>query len=375
MWLLYLVAFIPIIIGGILWIARKEIVILEWVIGSVIALITAAIFHVCIIQGMTGDDETWSGYTYKTIYYPKWVEKYHETHRVTDSKGKVIRTYTDTHYRTHGPEWEAYHNFGTNERTIDISQQRYEEIKKDFGNKVEIDKPGKSGFYSGDPNVYTVNNKTNKMLPVTRWMSFENRVKAAPSVFSYQKVTDKTPVFDYPKNTDYDHSDRLLGDAKRIVNLYQWDCMNTRLGPTKKVNVILVGFKPNSDSFLANLQEAKWVGGKKNDLVICYSPDNSGKPLWTRVFGWTEEELVKRNLETLLLKNINAIDLIPQIEQEIIKNYKIKDWKKFDYITLEPPIWAYIVLLVVIMVTQGGYYVFVSINDFNKEGRKSRWRC
>jgi hypothetical protein len=143
--------------------------------------------------------------------------------------------------------------------------------------------------------------------------------------------------------------------------------MNSDLGPFKKVNVILVGFG-NKDSSYGQYQQAKWVGGKKNDLVITFGGGSKKNPAsWAFVFGWTEKELVKRRLESLLMNTPINDDIIPLIQKEIIQNYEIKDWSKFDYITVEPPTWSYWVFMFVLIGSQiGVWYMFIT-NGIDKD--------
>jgi hypothetical protein len=195
--------------------------------------------------------------------------------------------------------------------------------------------------------------------------TFENRIKAAPSVFSFPKVPEKANVYSYPKNNNWRSSNRLLGSSSGAISILSWDRMNSRLGPFKKVNVILIGFG-DGDSGIARLQEAKWIGGKKNDLVLCYGGPNDN-PTWSHVFGWTEKEVVKRNLETILLKNPIDEKIVSKIEDEINKNYQIKEWKKFDYISIEPPTWTYLMLLGILVVTQGGFLAWSYFNSREKK--------
>lgn len=189
------------------------------------------------------------------------------------------------------------------------------EIAKAIGHIFATKSTYKSGFYSGDPNIYSTENRTGYVSPVTTNYSFENRIKACPSVFSFNKVPKGVKVFEYPYSRNIFMSDRLRNSS---IDILKWDQMNSRLGPIKKVNVILVNFEKQS-SDMAHYQEAAWIGGKKNDLVLCYGTD------WSYVFGWTEEEIVKRNLEKILLDNSKDDSIIPKIEEEIIKNYKIKE--------------------------------------------------
>jgi hypothetical protein len=370
MWILYLIAIIATIVGGVLWMKFKEIKLWEWLVSAGIAFAISGLFHVFIVYGMTSDVETWSGRISYAVHYPRWVEQYQEavykTETYRDSKGNTHTRRDSSHYETpyptHPEHWKMTLDFGTVEETHRISKGRYTSIKNVFGNKIRTTQPYKSGFYSGDKNIYTAYNNTGKLLPVTTRKSWTNRVKAAPSVFSYVKVPEGSGVFEYPANKNIERSDRLLGTTG--LNIFLWDCMNSRLGPTKKVNVIMVGFK--GDSSLADLQEAKWVGGKKNDLVLCVGYKHIDKPVWSRVFGWTEREDVKRNLETILIKNPINNDIIPLIEEEIRKNYVIKDWSKFDYITLEPPWWSYFVLLLV----SGAIQALVLVMAFKNESTK-----
>ena len=129
------------------------------------------------------------------------------------------------------------------------------------------------------------------------------------------------------------------------------------MGPTNKVNLIIVGFN-STDASLGDWQQAKWLGGKKNDLVVCYGDG------WVKCFGWTESEIVKRNLETLFLANPINESILPLAEIEIRQNYKLKDWKKFDYISITPKtgyIVTYVILLIVMQVAV--YITSMNIGD------------
>jgi hypothetical protein len=219
----------------------------------------------------------------------------------------------------------------------------------------------------GDPNDYYAYRKTDWIEPVTTLKRWTNKVKAAPSVFSFIEVPTNVPVFNYPQNKDEWHSDRLLGLAKGDINLFKFDCMNARIGAAKKVNIIMIGFD-SSDSMLAEYQQAKYIGGKKNDIVLCY-----GKG-WTRVFGWTDSELVKENLQTILLKNTINDDILPLIEKEIVKNYKIKDWTQFDYLSVEPTTNHYIWFFIIMFVIQTTLYIAFSVYDIDIADMFDRYR-
>lgn len=371
MFIFYLFACIPVIVGFFLWWKDEKVIWQEWLIGSACAFLFTGIFHLFAITGMTSDKETWSGKITRTLHYGQWVEEYEQEHTMSvpcgsDSKGNVqyqTITYYTTEHATHPERWTVNRNFGSYDDEIDVGEDFYREVVINFGNNIDsinTQRCTHGGHYDGGDNkIYITQNSTGYLYPVTSKHRFENRIKAAPSVFSFISVPTNIPVFNYPENKNWLVSDRLLGRARRDFNINLWDKMNSRLGPIKRVNVIMVGFD-NEDSMIAEYQRAKWIGGKKNDLVLVYGQG------WSRVFGWTESEIVKENLQTILLNNIKNDDLIPLIEGEIKINYKIKDWSKFDYLQIEPRTSHYIWFIVLTVLTQSGLYLGFHFNDLSK---------
>jgi hypothetical protein len=137
------------------------------------------------------------------------------------------------------------------------------------------------------------------------------------------------------------------------------------LGPSKKVNLIMVGFPADSSEMMGQYQQAKWIGGKKNDLVICYGAD-AAKASWCYVFGWTEADIVKQNLQSIILAAPVDNNILPAIEKEVYASYVKKDWHKFDYITIQPPNWSYWVYAVVMLIAQSGFWFWACTNEFEK---------
>lgn len=356
-WVFYLLAMVPLLIGGVLWLRDPKIVWQEWILGSALAFLLALIFQFVSIWGMTSDIETWSGQIDHATFYPEWVEEYLESHTASCGKNCTYTYYTVEH-RTHYEYWECYTTI-PDDHLIDINF--FKDITKNFGGNIRTEKPWKSGLCSGDPNVYSIYNMTGFIYPVTALKSWSNRIKAAPTLFSFTKLPDTVKVYDWPANPNWLVSERLLGTAFKDINKLEFDRMNARLALSKKkVNVIMVGFGDLDDSY-AEWQKAKYVGGKKNDLVLCYGNG------WSKVFGWSESEICKRNLETIILKNKIDNNILPLIEQEIKANYQIKDWTKFDYIRVEPPTWSYWVFACTLAVFEVAFYFWANQNEFEKE--------
>ena len=375
-YLFYVIATIPAVIGAILFMIHKDVVWQEWIGGTLLAFAVSGILHGVAIYSMTDDIECLSGKITHVTHSPSWVEEYQQRHsQTTYTKiGKTTiantRVWYTTEHATHPEHWDAYLTFGEFQETKDISQQTFEAIKKNFGDK--IDDGGKQSnshgghFDGGDNNIYQANNNTGYIYPVTTIKHFENKIKAAPTLFSFVKVPSNCPVYNWPENPNWMASDRLIG--VKNVSPREFDLMNSRLGPNKLVNVIMIGFN-STDTMLGEYQEAKWCGGRKNDLVITYG-FVSNEVVWAKVFGWTEREMCKRNLETIMLTNPINDSILPLIEKEIKATYLIKDWTKFSYITVEPPKWAYIVLISTMLITQIGLWIWFMFNNFTKENER-----
>lgn len=365
MFVFIILSLFPIIIGCLLWYSTHRVNWQEWSIGTIFAFLTTVLFYITLISSLTKDYEIKSGQIYGTTFYPEWVEKYTITHRDSDGNLK-----TSTHYRTHDEYWVVHCSL---EGERKVSKKTYNELTEKFGNKIKTVWESKSGFYSGDHNIYPCNNTTGYFQPSTSSESYKNKVKSSPSLFSFRKLTpeENKLVFDYPECNNFLSSNRLLGLAAVDIDILEFDRMNTVLNRRHNVNIIMIGYE-NKDSSVAQLQEAKWIGGKRNDLVLCYGPG------WSYVFGWTDRELVKKNIETILLNNQIGNEILSKITDEVWKNYKCKNFEDFDYLQPEIKFWHYLLFIIIMVLTQTGLWIYFHQNEFNKEGlydfRRNRWR-
>lgn len=393
----YFLALIPLVVGGIIWLFTRKVNWQEWAIGSACGFILAAIFHLVSIHGMTDDKETWSGQITHAKQFSRWQEYYEEAiYRTeyytvtvsdysTDSKGRRYRSGSHTETRSrrvfdhweprtcwHDEHWECYSDLNTS-YGIDKSRYSY------FTNKYAMNKPvagsrttwsHNSRMIGGDPNDYVCDTSvTHWIEPVTITKSFVNKVKAAPSVFSFITVGTNIPVYNWPSNPNPFVSDRVMGTARKYISTLEWDKLNAYLGARKKINLIIVGFD-SGDSMLGQYQRAKWVGGKKNDLVITLGGHDLKKPDWVYVFGWSDTEIVKQDIQSYVKENgLGSTNLLGYISNEVVQNYKIKEWKQFDYLRVEPATCYYYWFLGFLLVTQVGLYWFFLMNEFDKDGK------
>jgi len=376
MWVCYAIAVIPLVVGAILWLSSRRISFREWFVGSLIGFAVSGGFHYYTILSLTTDLEIWSGKVSYATYHPSW-------------RGAAGHEDDDGWRRQC---WSVTVSLGKEDQAFYVTEQEFTLIREKFNAKqLKTIRPDKEGFKEGDPHDYVAENHTGVIIPAHTIRIFDNRLKVTPSIFSFGDIPEGLDLFDYPiglaeedlkllilvpvisklfdeprimedcPGFEWRQSQRLLGRAAQDFSIYQWDCLNAELGPQKRVNLIAIGF--DGDSTLAQWQEAKWTGGKKNDLVLCYGPAGpTGKPAWTYCFGWTENELVKRNLESLLLKNIPGDHLLPQIKAEVEANYMRKHWSDFNYLTMTPPPGAVPLLILITIFVQGGYWTWAYFN-------------
>jgi len=382
---LYLISIIPLAIGGILFYKNPKIHWAEWLIGTVAALTLSGIVHIISFYGLTGDTQVISGQVESVEFHPEWVEKYRERHEstTTDSKGNTkTRVWYTTEYDTHHEKYVSNLNYGRGRYESDyIDQKRYNEFKLLLGGTIQ--KNGKQSarhggsHYSGDNNIYLTSNTTRYIIPVIGHLSFINRIKASKSIYTHVNPPKDVKLFEYKLGSRY-VPDRLYGKANQHFDELVFNRLNTELGPIKKINIIFVAFN-TPEEMISKYQEAKWLGGKKNDFVICYYAPESSKPAkWSYVFGYTDSVLAKRNIETIMLTLPINNDIFIPIKDEIIKNYTIKNWDDFNYISIEPPTSAIIWLIILMTATQIGLYVWFHKNDFgqnkNRYGYEKKYR-
>lgn len=385
MYIFWLTAAILAAVGGLLWYKMKTINAYEWAGGAAVAFIMAGIFQFMAVYGATRDVETWSGQLVEARFVPEWREYYevavYKTETYTTGSGKNRQTHTRrvfSHWsprtRTHQEYWTKTDSFG---RDWNIPKSEYDYLLKDFGKMSTVNGTRRTSAHdsrmiSGDPLDYVAVNVKNVIHPTTKINEWENKIKAAPSVFSYSTLTvekenpNLTPLFDYPENSNPFTSDRLLGTAQQTITTLEFDKFNSRVGPSKLINVILVGFG-DVDSAVVKRQEAKWIGGKKNDFIVMYGGKDKFKPTWVQVVSWTESDLCKKNVETMFLNNRVDNTILPILEKEIRERYTLKDWSKFDYIVIEPPTWSIVWFFVTVLLVQGGLWTWFHLNEHGKQ--------
>lgn len=178
--------------------------------------------------------------------------------------------------------------------------------------------------------------KAKKGDPTAMTHSYTNYVKASSgTLFKRQgleeQYKDKLPK--YPSKVyDYHYLDRVIGFPNLKVWNQKLQKVNARLGKAKQVNVVLVGTQSVNPEWGEALEQ-KWLGGKKNDVVIVLGLDE-GKPTWAHIMAWTDQEIFKVTLRDKLLDlpKFEPEAAMGVIESTVTELYVRKPMADFEYL-------------------------------------------
>ncbi len=148
--------------------------------------------------------------------------------------------------------------------------------------------------------------------------------------------------------------------------------LNAILGPQKKSNVIIVSAKTSDQNF-ENYLKQKWIGGKKNDVIVLFGVSQYPKIDFVRIISWTKEESLKTELKDELY-SVGSIDNIEKIVDIIQKNvynkFVKRDFKDFEYLKENISIsgWGIFFLILINLATIGGYIYYIDQNHLYRRG-------
>lgn len=200
--------------------------------------------------------------------------------------------------------------------------------------------------------------------------TFRNYVKGSPESLFGSRMIEKqheTLVKEYPAVV-YD-----IYRARRVVNLAgaeqqtkEWNDLLAEKhkvwGYKNKANVMLV-FVKDPDFLIGMSLKNFWLQGKQNDLVVVVGlGENGSEILWTDVFSWTENELLKLKLkdDLLNLKTVeNKTAFIEAIDKHM-PDFKYRDMEKdFKYLEVDIKPEPYWLILVVLFAVVGSFLAVI----------------
>jgi hypothetical protein len=173
---------------------------------------------------------------------------------------------------------------------------------------------------------------------------YANYIKASPGTLFRRKgfaakYAGKLP--NYPDDIyDYYRLDRFVQAGTNYPLANAWNAelerLNSRVGPERQANLILVVTPYPQDFFLA--LEEHWVGGKKNDVILVIGIDSAYAIQWAQVMAWSTNKVVEVKLRDAVLDtgSFGLLDsparIITAFEGAVLSYYKRKPMHDFEYL-------------------------------------------
>ena len=340
----------------------------EFLIPFVVSILLIFLSKMSIETIQTQDTEYWGGCLTQADYYEAWNELVTYTETYTDSKGRS-QTRTRTRVDYHPPQWKIT---DTNGCVISINQGTFESLCQRFGNRQFTDL--RRNYHTNDGDLFTArwNGSEATLMPVTTSHSYENRVAVSDSVFHFPEVNPKDfGLVEYPKIQNYFQCNSIVGpgDASLPLAEQALSCWNAKLGPQKQARIILVVFQ-NQPVQAGFDQESYWQGGNKNEFVITIGVDNSNNIVWCHPFSWTEVETLKVETREFVIsqKTLHLKNLVDWVAPQVSSNYVRKNFADFNYLSIEPPMWAVFLVFLLVSGVNLGLSMWIVHNEHQEFG-------
>lgn len=370
---------IPIVLTiASLYLWKEKFVWWEAGLPILVGLILVVVSKALVESAACRDTEYWGGWVTMASYYESWDEevpcRHPEYRTVTDSKGNSHQEFVGYEHSydvdDHPPYWELYDSNG--ERT-DISQAEYADIKGKCGNEKFIDM--NRSYHSKDGDQYRVEAPKEVVLPVVKSHTYENRILASSSIYKPKKLTkeDRKRVYEYPKATSSYFYPSMIGWVEGSSDLAK---MNALLGSSKQVRaMVLVYRKEGAD--IMQLQRDAWVNGNKNEFVTCIGIAEDNTVSWVDCFCWENEGLrvsARNFLAGQIGKRLETREYVAWLGPAIQEQWQRKHFKDFNYLTIEPPWWAVLIVYILVTVTSVGVLFWETENEYSGiDNRRNLW--
>lgn len=360
---------------------HQKVVWWELVIPMIPVIILTPLIKLSDETIQTIDHERRSFYITEARYYEDWNEYVHQICTRQVSCGKNCTTtevYDCSYVAYHAAYWEVEDNIGN---VHYVTQDFYQSLVKKFGNESFIDLH--RHYYTNDGDMYVTRWRKNDEAFQT-WFtlnSYTNRVQATPTTFSYPKINNpkELGLYDWPNklhSSTYDPA--ILGKHKDLqaadLLLQKYNC---KLGVVKQVRmwILLYENKPRSVAFD---QESYWVGGNKNEFVVCIGLDKN-KVTWCNAFCWspdgnTSNDELKVSVRDFVekQKDLDLIKTVDYVADQVRQKFKRKSFKEFSYISIPESTTALIVTYVLALLATIGCCIFAVKNEVNNEERNCK---
>lgn len=375
---IYIGILVPIILSVVALVKfRKEVVWFEhlWYYGYY-AIITF-IFYLIINFGLSLTTEYYGSYITEVRDYEYWNEYIHKTCTETyacgtDSKGNTkycTRTYDCSYVEDH---WQYYQAYTSTGESFIVNDEEYNYILKKLGSERMFVDMHRS-YYTIDGDMYktTFTKGKDEYVPVTTWHTYENRIKSSDlTIFNLKEVSKedikKYKLQNYPRLNSEIFYPSLIGYNLPMSNKEIME-INGVYGKDLQIRVFFWIFD-NPDPRVGLLQEYYLVRGNKNEVNVCIGIDKNRNIAWVNPFTWSLTLKTPQIRNDILaigrLTDKRLSDYIKtKFKNQLISEFKRREFSQFDYIEIEAPLWAIIIYWILLLLGSGFIFVASIEND------------
>ena len=213
--------------------------------------------------------------------------------------------------------------------------------------------------------------------PVSMQFTYDNYIKAAKnSLFNESELKyDISEVPAYPEHVfDYHYVNRVNGIGATPEMNMKLQNLLADLGPKYQINAVIMLTNEGQD--FVDALKTKWLGGKKNDVIMVFRVDAAHliENVW--VVSWTDQSLFKEELRDSLhdMVKFDIDKTLAAFELQVKKNWYRKRMADFEYIKdqLDLTINEYIITIVATLLLMG-IIKFFMLHPYKKIGRNRRF--
>lgn len=395
-WLALLFPVLTIIIMYVVPQFRGKIALWEPLVILGVSIILIFTVKIIAESATTSDTERIIDYVVKVEHHEYWNEWIHKTceNCTTDKDGSENCTTYDCSYEE---EYDPYTKIYTSTGETYIIDEGYrvggifssnsgniEKFKyftKLFGKPVNTVKEHLNELnvnhgenYDGDIHTILYSHNIDKLEYVTWEHSYENRVQESNSIQKFDPVDTSDikfyGLFEYPKIYNNYKSNCILGYNNKYLDDYA-NKLNSLIASKKQLKTYFLVFK-NKTRKAAMMQERHWGGGNKNEAVICIGVDNNNKITWSNVFSWSTESKFKIEIRNHIeskkqLNDSTFKEIIEYSNNNLNANFKRREFKEFNYLTIEPSTGAIWTVFILVFLACVGLFIWSIRNEFDAD--------
>lgn len=372
----------------------KKFVWWEFLLPMFASFIFILITKFAVEKSLLNDTEYRGGLIVEARYYEYWEtwvrktcsEQYAcGTYTTGTGNNKTTHTkyctrYYDCSYcNRNDAYWRVYDDQG---HSWSISEKEYLRLMKQWNVTPEFVELNRNIRYRGgcgkDGDMYRIRWNGDILTSETSsWTaSYDNHVQVSKSHFDLRDISKKDAkkhgLYEYPDLNRY-YQPTVLGlDSMNFLTQSQkngtrkmFDYFNGNYGPKRKIRLFVLLFNDKPID-IGIKQKNYWVGGNKNELVVCIGLNkNTGKLDWVYPFTWTENKRIAVDVreDVMNLDTLNFTNLF-YILDDATKTFTYRDFNQYNYLSVDPPTWEVWFVYVVTFLISLGLLYYGYINEF-----------